>query len=144
MDQLQEGIGSSNGGSGVPSVLGGKRHTSSKKRKRQGDVAVAAAFAELSRSIDKHRKSLVAAAKIAAAEQAKNRTQSRASKIHGRINSLRDRKREMTEPNVINNKLILDDIVHEIEGIEDEIASNTEELNLLMATTTTTNNRGPN
>jgi len=59
---------------------------------------------QLSNSVEKHSNSLIAAAKIAAAEQAKNRTQSRVSEIHSRINALRDSKRDMaicmTAPNI--------------------------------------------
>ncbi len=70
---------------------------------------------QLSTSIELYSKSLLAAVKISAAEQAKNRAQSRASEIHARINSLRDNKREMalrlTTPNI--PQITVDAILHE-------------------------------
>lgn len=95
MQQLLEGVGSGNGGSGVPSVIGGiKRYKNddnsvsalSKKSKSNEE----ALFAQLSSSINKHSNSLVAAAKIAATEQAKNCIDScrNANAIHSHINSL--------------------------------------------------------
>ena len=146
MQQLLEGVGSGNGSTGVPSVIRNKRINEdddydsllSKKSKTNED---ADAFAQLSCSIEKHSNSLVDAAKIAAGEQAKNRTQSRASEIHARINSLQDSKRDMalrmTMPNI--HQIAVNAILHEIKGIEDEIAANTEELNILIATPTKSN-----
>ena len=76
MQQLFEGIGSRNGSSGVPSVIRGKHNkyddnslSASSKKSRNNEEA---AFAQLGSSINKHSNSLVAAAKIAAMEQAKN------------------------------------------------------------------------
>ena len=151
MQQLLEGIGSGNGGTGVPSVIGGKRKSdaddslaSSKKGKgRNNDDE---AFAQLSDSIEKHSQSLVTAAKISASEQAKNRTQQAASEIHARIDSLRDSKRamelRMTEPYIIDNQRSLDVIERAIKGIDDEIVMKTEQLNLMLATPTR-NNHSP-
>lgn len=67
--------------------------------------ADAAGFAQLSNSIEKHSNSLVAAAKIAAAEQEKNCNQLRVSEINARI------------------KFAVDAILHEIQRIKEEIAS---------------------
>ena len=149
MQQLVDGVGSGNGNSGVPSVIGGRRQSdddyslsSSKKSKKNSD---AAAFAQLSSSIEKHSNLLVAAARIAATEQEKNRNQSCISEINMRINALRDMKREMTlrMTGSNSNQFIIDAIVHEIKGIEEEIASKKEELNGLLATPTKSN-RSPN
>ena len=124
--------------------------SSSKKSKSANNDAVS--FRELTSSIEKHSNSIVSAAKIAAAEQAKNRTQaaakqaknrtqSRINEIHSRINALRDNKREMAlrlaVPNI--HQAVMDIIVHEIEGIEEEIASNVVELNGLFSTPTKSN-----
>ena len=84
----------------MPSVVGGKCQNDdndslslSKKSKTTNEDA--SKFDKLSTSIESHSKSLVAATRISAAKQAKNRTQSHVSEIHARINSLRDSKREM-------------------------------------------------
>ena len=102
---------------------------------------------QLSTSIEKHSNSLVAAAKISAMEQAKNRTQLASSEITARINSLRDSKRtmelRMTEPHIIDNQRSLELIERAIKGIENEIEQNTEQLNGMLATPTR-NNRSPN
>jgi hypothetical protein len=108
MQQLLSGIGSGNGSSGVPSVVGDKRKNnkddslaSSKKSKGQRDDATA--FSQLSSSIEKHSHSLVAAAQISAKEQEKNRAEARleqersrkgahASELNARINALNDKK----------------------------------------------------
>ena len=70
----------------------------------------------------------MAAAKIAATEQAKNRIDSRLNAIRSRINSLRDTKRNMvicmSAPDVMSNKEMFDTIAHEVKGIEEEIATN--------------------
>lgn len=155
MQQLLEGIGSGDGSSGVPSVVGGKRRQvddtdslSSSKKNKSGN-SDANSFRELTDSIERHSNSIVSAAKIAAAEQAKkrsqaaaeqekNRTQSRITEINSRINALRDSKREMAlrlaVPNI--HQAVMDIVVHEMKGIEEEIASNVEELNgLLLAPT---------
>ena len=150
MQQLLEGIGSGDGGAGVPSVIGGSKHksdaddslASSKKSKglRNNDDE---AFSQLSTSIEKHSQSLVTAAKISASEQAKNRTQHAASGINARIDSLRDSKRaielRMTESHIIDNCRALDIIERAIKGIDDEIAMKTEQLNLMFATPTKNN-----
>ena len=135
MQQLLGGIGSANGSTDVPSVIMKRKSddydslSSSKKSKDK-----------LSSSIEKHSNSLVAAAQIAVVEQEKNR-------IHERIFCLRDQKREMTlrmtTPAVIHNQVIVDAIMHEIQGIEAEIALHTEEINALTATPTKSN-RSPN
>ena len=83
----------------------------------------------------------MAAARIAAAEQAKNRTQSRASEIQGRINSLRDSKREMairlTTANI--QQVAVDAIVAQMTSIDEEIQSQTVELNSILSTPTRSN-----
>ena len=144
MQQLLGGIGSANGSTDVPSVIMKRKSddydslSSSKKSKGCSDDATA--FDKLSSSIDKHSNSLVAAARIAAMEQEKNR-------IHERIFRLRDQKREMalrmTTPAVIDNQVVVDAILHEIQGIEAEIAFHTEQINALMVTPTKSN-RSPN
>jgi hypothetical protein len=45
----------------------------------------------------------------------------------------------MSEPNVISNQVIVDAILHEMQGIKAEIALHTEEINSLMATPTKSN-----
>ena len=94
----------------------------------------------MSHTIEKHSNSLVAAAKIAAAEQERNCNQSRGSEVNARINLLRDTRREMTlcmtSPNVINNQLAFDAIVNEIQGIDEEIETIKEELHEILATPT--------
>jgi len=78
------------------------------------------------------------AARISAAEQEKNRCESRLNGIRDRINSLRDTKRSMVihmaDPQVVNNQLITDTIFREIAGIEEEIKAKEEEMNELLAT----------
>ena len=101
-------------------------------------------FSQLSHSIEKHSNSLVAAAKIAAAEQERNcKHQSCVGEISVSIILLRDTKREMTlhmtSLNVINNQFAVDAILHKIQGIEEEIASKVEEHNGLLATPTKSN-----
>ena len=75
-------------------------------------------------------------------------TKVRVSEINERIFCLRDTKREMalcmSELNVINNQVIVDAILHEMQGIEAEIASHTEEINSLMATPTKSNHSPSN
>ena len=150
MQQLLEGVGAGNGNNGVPSVVGGRRQSdendslsSSKKSKTANEDA--AAFEKLSSSIESHSKSLVAAAKISAAEQAKNRIQSRASEIQGRVNSLRDSKRDMAIRLMTANiqQVTVDAILAQMTSIDKEIASLTVELNSIM-TTPTRRNRSPN
>jgi hypothetical protein len=101
----------------------------------------------LSTSIEKHSQSLVAAAKISASKQAKNRTQQAVSEINARIYSVRDSKRSMelhmTEPHIINNQRALDVIERGIKGIEDKINFSTEQLNGMLATPKR-NNYSPN
>jgi hypothetical protein len=82
MQQLLTGIGSGNGSSGVPSVIGDKGRNndndslaSSKKSKGQKDDA--ATFARLSSSVETHSRPLVSAAQISAKEQEKNRAEAR-------------------------------------------------------------------
>jgi uncharacterized protein YukE len=95
-------------------------------------------FAQLSSSINKHSDSLVTAAKIAATEQANNRIDSRLNAIRSRIDSLRDTKRNMvirmSAPDVMSNKEMFDAIAHEVKGIEEEIATNVEELDNILST----------
>ncbi len=56
--------------------------------------------------------------------------------ICARINELHDNKRtmvlRMAEPTVANNKTVVDAILHEVKGIEDEITGNVAELNSLF------------
>ena len=56
---------------------------------------------------------------------------------------MHDAKRElalcMTVPNVANTQLIVDALLHEMQGIETEIALHTEEINGLAATPTKSN-----
>jgi hypothetical protein len=162
MQQLLHGIGSGNGSTGVPSVVGGcaKRKNneddslSSSSKKKRGDKDDAAAFTELSTSIQHHSQSLVTAAQISAREQEKNRTASareqeknrtasRVSMISARIDALRDSQRDMvirmTEPHVLDNQRAIDALEHALKGIDDEIASKTEELNGMLATPTRSN-----
>ena len=155
MQQLQDGVGSANGSHGVPSTIGGKRSNSidedsslgSSKKARGKHKNEMDAFEQLSGSIEKHSNSLVTAAKIAAAEQAKNRSESRLNGIRDRINSLRDTKRNMiirmSDPQVLNNQFITNTISREIEGIEAEIRSKEEEMNDIL-TTPMKSNRSPN
>ena len=142
MQQLLEGVGSGNGSSGVPSVIGAKRNkyddnslSASSKKSRNNEEAM---FAQLSSSINKHSNSLVTAAKIAATEQANNCIDSRLNAIRSRINSLRDTKRNMvirmSAPDVMSNKEMFDAIAHEVKGIEEEIATNVEELDNILST----------
>ena len=162
MQQLLTGIGSGNGSSGVPSVIGDKGRNnnndslaSSKKIKRQKDDD-AAAFARLSSSIETHSRSLVSAAQISAKEQEKNRAEARteqershklsqASELKARINSLNDKKRDMTikmtEDNVSVRQMNAFEQV--IEGIDAEIAEKKAELNGLSLATPTKSNRSP-
>ena len=154
MQQLQDGVGSANGSHGVPSTIGGKRSNSidedsslgSSKKARGKHKNEMDAFEQLSGSIEKHSNSLVTAAKIAAAEQAKNRSESRLNGIRDRINSLRDTKRNMiirmSDPQVLNNQFITNTISREIEGIEAEIRSKEEEMNDIL-TTPMKSNRSP-
>jgi hypothetical protein len=161
MQQLLTGIGSGNGSSGVPSVIGDKGRNndndslaSSKKSKGQKDDA--AAFARLSSSIETHSRSLVSAAQISAKEQEKNRAEARteqershkvsqASELKARINSLNDKKRDMTikmtEDNVSVRQMNAFEQV--IEGIDAEIAEKKAELNGLSLGTPTKSNRSP-
>ncbi len=155
MQQLVDGVGSGNGGTGVPSVIGG----SSSKCKSDADDSLASskkrrdnnndgeALSKLRTSIEKHSQSIVAAAKISASEQAKNCTQQAVNEINARIYSLRDSKRSMelrmTEPHIIDNQRALDVIQRGIKGIDDEINLSTEKLNGMLATPTR-NNRSPN
>lgn len=150
MQQLLTGIGSGNGSSGVPSVIGDKGRNndndslaSSKKSKGQKDDA--AAFARLSSSIETHSRSLVSAAQISAKEQDKNRAEARASELKARINSLNDKKREMTikmtEDNVSVRQMNAFEQV--IELIDAEITEKKAELNGLSLATPTKSNRSP-
>ena len=87
-------------------------------------------------------------AKIAALEQQKNREQALAEQdrkrvdnrinfLRGRINDLRDNKRGMVirlaDP-AMQNQAIIDAVMREVNGIEDEIDMNVEELNSLVET----------
>ena len=111
-------------------------------------------------SIEKHSESIIFLAKTVAAENEKNRQEARAeqekirranraeheksridscvNEIRMRINSLRDSKRNMVlrmaEPTVASNNAISEAFLHEVKGIEDEIAMNEEELNSLLST----------
>jgi hypothetical protein len=152
MQQLVDGVGSGNGGTGVPSVIGGKRKSDAddslaSSKKSKGGNNDEEAFLQLSTSIEKHSHSLVAAAKISANEQAKNRTRQAASEINARIYSLRDSKRSMeirmTEPHIIDNQKALDVIERAIKGIDEEINCETKQLNGMLSTPTR-NNRSPN
>ena len=149
MQQLLDGVGCANGSEGVPSTIGGKRSLdedsslgSSKKSRGKHNNEVDA-FKQLSGSIEKHSNSLVTAAKIAAAEQEKNRCEARLDGIRNRINSLRDTKRnmviQMANPQVANNQVVTDTILGEIAGIDAEIKAKEEELNNLLCTPTKSN-----
>ena len=138
MQQLNDGFGSCNGTSGVPFVIGCKRGNdksdslgSSKKTPRKNNMEL------LGRSIQKHGESMILVAHMAAEEQNKNRNESRMNITHAQINSLRDTNRSMVicmaAPNVIDNKEMKNVISQEIEGIENEITMNVEEMNALMA-----------
>ena len=149
MQQLRDGVGCGNGSEGVPSIIGSKRSLdedsslgSSKKTRRKYNNEVDM-FEQLSGSIEKHSNSLVTAARISAAEQEKNRCESRLNGIRDRNNSLRDTKRSMVirmaDPQVANNQLITDTIFREIAGIEEEIKAKEEEMNELLSTLTKSN-----
>ena len=163
MQQLLDGVGAGNGRNGVPSVINNKRnneddYSMASSKKSNNKSVVETAFLELKEAVKEHSNSLVSAAKIAASEQAKNRnqllesakiaaTQKNRSELNARINSLRDMKRDMalrmTSPNLINHQVAIDAIIHEMEGIDAEIASKTEELNSLLATPTRSNRSPP-
>jgi hypothetical protein len=92
----------------------------------------------LSSSINNHSNSLVTAAKIAAMEQANNRIDSRLNAIRSGINLLQDTKQNMmilmSAPDVMSNKEMFNAIAHEVKGIEEEIATNVEELDNILST----------
>jgi hypothetical protein len=101
MQQLVvDGVGSGNGGTGVPSVIGGSSKCKSdaddslaSSKKSKDNNSDGEAFSKLSTSIEKHSQSIVAAAKVSVSEQAKNRTLQAVNEINARIYSLRDSKR---------------------------------------------------
>lgn len=70
--------------------------------------------------------------------QERTRVDSCINDIQARINSLLDNKWNMkiwmAEPAIANNKSVLDAIQNEVQGIEDEITENREELNSLLST----------
>lgn len=80
-------------------------------------------------------------------EQERSRVDSCVNNIRARINSLRDSKRDMVlrmvELTVGNNKVVFDAFLHEVKGIEDEIAGNVEELNSLLSTPKKSNQESP-
>ena len=160
VQQLHAGIGSGDGGVGVPSIIGAK-----KRKNEQDDYSATSSKTSkpsslMGASIEKHSESIIFLAKTVAAENEKNRQEARAeqekirranraeheksridsrvNEIRMRINSLRDSKRNMVlrmaEPTVASNNAISAAFLHEVKGIEDEIAMNEEELNSLLST----------
>jgi hypothetical protein len=94
MQQLNEGIGSCNGHSGVPSIIHGKRKNDddslcSNSKKSNNEMA------QLGASISKHADSMIEVAKMASVEQEKNQRDARLeqekNRQEGRINSIRAR-----------------------------------------------------
>ena len=148
MQQLFSGVGSGNGSTGVPSVIGSKRNyndddlslASSKKNKGQKDDDTAA-FLGLSASIKDHSNSIKLAAQASAKEHEKLRMATLTSEINARIDSLNDRKRamliEMTEPNMPEARLNAYQQV--ISSIDEEIAEKKRGLNAIMSTPTKSN-----
>jgi hypothetical protein len=101
----------------------------------------------LGKSIEKHGESMLKVARMAAAEQQKNCKHAHAEQecnrvdncinfLCGRINDLRDNKRAMVlwlaDP-AMQNQTIIDAVLHEVKGIENEIKFNVEEMNSLIA-----------
>lgn len=160
VQKLHDGIGSGDGGVGVPSIIGAK-----KRKNEQDDYSATSSKTSkpsslMGASIEKHSESIIFLAKTVAAENEKNRQEARAeqekirranraeheksridsrvNEIRMRINSLRDSKRNMVlrmaEPTVASNNAISAAFLHEVKGIEDEIAMNEEELNSLLST----------
>ena len=146
MQQLHDGIGSGDGGAGVPANI-------CDKRKRDNDISLSSKLTSkqslVSLSIEKHGESIMFLAKTLASENEKNWQdagkeqeriwqETRPNNIRTRINSLCDSKcamvLRMTELSVMGNKDVVNAILHEVKGIEDEIKMNVEELNMLLAT----------
>ena len=172
IQQLHDGIGSGDGGTGVPSTIGAKRKSSDDFSVMSSTKSSASKTPTnrsiVGMSIEKHSESIIFLAKSVAtvneknrqvareeqekrrledrAQQERMRVDSRTNDIRARINSLRDNKRNMVmriaEPGVANNKTVLDALLDAIKGIEDEIAENIEELNSLLSTPKK-NNRSP-
>ncbi len=138
------------GPTGVPYAIGGKRKCSNDKDDLSSSAKKSANSMEssLSKSIEKHGETMLEVARFAALEQQKNREQglaeldskcvdNRINFLRGRINDLWYNKRGMVirlaDP-AMHNKAIIDAVMREVKGIEDEIEMNVEELNSLMAT----------
>jgi hypothetical protein len=147
MHQLHEDVGSVDGRTGVPYAIGGKHDeddlSSSAKKSANSSME-----SSLSKSIEKHGETMLEVAKIAALQQQKNREQALAeldskrvdnciNVLRGRIIDLRDNKMGMfirlADP-AMQNQAIIDAVMLEVKGIEDEIDMNVEELNSLVAT----------
>jgi len=150
MQQLHDDVGSVDGSTGVPYAIGGKRKSSNNEDDLSSSAKKSAYSMEssLSKSIEKHGETMLEVAKIAALEQQKNREQALAEQdrkrvdnrinfLRGRINDLRDNKRGMVirlaDP-AMQNQAIIDAVMREVNGIEDEIDMNVEELNSLVET----------
>ena len=169
VQQLHDGIGSGDGDTGVPATVGGKRKSSLDDCSAMSSKTSAKSQSLVGSSIKQHGESIVFLAKTVAAEHEKNRREareeqekrrredravqermrvdSRINDIRARINSLRDNKRNMVlrmvEPAVANNKTVIDAILHEVQGIEEEITENVEELNSLLSTPKKNNQSPP-
>jgi hypothetical protein len=154
MQQLHEDIGSGDGSTGVPSVIGAKRKSAEDDDSLSSSKKSANSLeSSLGKSIEKHGESMLKVARMAAAEQQKNRKHAHAEQernrvdncinfLCGRINNLRDNKRAMVlwlaDP-AMQNQTIIDAVLHEVKRIENEIKFNVEEMNTLIATPTKSN-----
>jgi hypothetical protein len=147
MQQLHKDIGSRDGSTGVPSVIGVKRKSA------EGDDSLSLSKksknleSSLGKSIEKHGESMLAVARMAAVEQQMNQmnpkqahaehecncVENRINFLCGRINDLHDDKRgmvlQLADP-AMQNQAIIDAVLREVKGIEDEIELNVEKLKL--------------
>ncbi len=154
MQQLLDGIGSSNGCDGVPSVIGGKSKrdkddslASSKKNKSN---SLETAVEKLGESLAKHSESVLFASRNSSKEREKDREDKERdreliirNKLDERIDMLRDNKRaleiRMLEPQFINNEAALARFDCTIRGIDEEIDMKLAQLNSMIATPTRSN-----
>ena len=151
---LLDGIGSSDGCDGVPSVIGGKNKrdaddllASSKKSKNN---SLEAAVDNLGKSLEKHSESVLLASRMSSQEHEKDREDKERdrdlivkNKLNERIDSLRDSKRaleiRMLEPQFINNEAAQARFECTIQGIDEEIDMKLAQLNSMIATPTRNN-----
>ena len=154
MQRLLDGIGSSDGCDGVPSVIGGKNKrdaddslASSKKSKNN---SLEAAVDNLGKSLEKHSESVLLASRMSSQEREKDREDKERdrdlivkNKLNERIDSLRDSKRaleiRMLEPQFINNEAAQARFERTIQGIDEEIDMKLAQLNSMIATPTRNN-----